>query len=42
MTIQALAGVVEAAEELRRLAIDRLHISHHPPDGNGRLVFQKG
>jgi Methyltransferase domain len=37
----AFQGVYHAAERLRGEGYKFIHVPHHPPDGNGRLVWQK-
>lgn len=37
----AFGGVSDAKIALEEKGLKLLHFPHHPPDGNGRLVFQK-
>jgi predicted O-methyltransferase YrrM len=37
----AYPGVLEAGQELNRQGFQFVHLAHHPPHGNGRLLWQK-
>jgi predicted O-methyltransferase YrrM len=37
----AYEGVIDAAVRLKREGMAFIHLSHHPPHGNGRFVWQK-
>lgn len=37
----AFPGVLQAGQELYRMGMQFVHLAHHPPHGNGRLLWQK-